>query len=108
MSTQMPDNNMVNNNKCKIYHEENYFFPDGYLNEEEDLINNNNNNYPSLEFPNSQTQSQNQGQSQGQDIWSDLDLAKNLQETIMSVQKEINSLEKRDKEYDFDFLFGED
>jgi len=76
-------------------HGENYFFPDGYLNEEDDLLNNN--NYPSLEFSNT-----------SQDLWSDSDLAKNLQETIMSVQKEINCLEKRDKEFDFDCLFGED
>jgi len=65
---------------------ENWFFPRECL--DDDMLSNN----PQF-FSNAD-----------EDLWSDSMMAKNLEETIESVQKEINSLEKRD----LNCLFGDD
>ena len=79
-TTQLPEYN-------KVIQKKNYFFPDECLNDD-DLISNQqqylSNNY--------------------EEIWSDSMIAKNLEETIISVQKEIDTLEKRD----FDCLFNDE
>jgi len=76
---------LPHNNKVKDV--ENWFFPGEYL-DNDDMLSNNPQYFLNVE----------------EDIWSDSMMAKNLQETIESVQKEINSLEKRD----LDCLFGDD
>jgi len=71
-NTQIPQNTKVEN-------ADNWFFPDGYL-DNDDCISNN----PQF-FCNNE-----------EELWSDAMIVKNLEETIMSVQKEIKTLEKRD------------
>jgi len=79
-STAFPNNN-------KVKDAENWFFP-GEYHDDDDLLSNN----PQF-FPNNE-----------EDLWSDSMIAKNLEETIESVQKEINCLEKRD----LNCLFGDE
>jgi len=76
---------LPHNNKSKEV--ENWFFPGEYLNSD-DLLSNNPQYFSDAK----------------EDIWSESMMAKNLEETMESVQKEINSLEKRG----LDCLFGDD
>jgi len=72
-NTQIPQNTKLND-------VDNWFFPDGYLDDDEDCVSNNPQFF----------------QNNDEDLWSDAMIVKNLEETIMSVQKEIKTLEKRD------------